>query len=134
VQGRSDQSSEQYEKAIALDPLSAVMREAYSRGMLLARRFDKAIEQDKKALELQPDFFNAALSLMWAYIGKGNHDAAATSFETYPRITHQNDETVTAFRRTYDASGLRDGLIEWLDSLEDAVTSPGSGPGRRAVI
>lgn len=51
------------------------MRDGYGEGMLWARRFDKAIEQNKKALELQPDFFNAATGLMRAYIGKGNHDA-----------------------------------------------------------
>ncbi|MCH7839703.1 MAG: hypothetical protein IID38_05655 [Planctomycetes bacterium] len=34
----------------------------------------------------------------------------------------------------YDASGLRAGLIEWLDSLGNAADLPGCGAGRRAAI
>jgi len=134
VQGHYDEAVKEYEKAITLDPLSAVMHEDYSAGMLFARRFDKAIEQGKRALDLQPEFFNAASDLMWAYIGKGDHDEAATSFETYLRITHQPAEAVAAFRRTYNASGLRSGFSEWLESSGDAAGPPGLGSGRRAAL
>ncbi len=131
-QQRYDQADEEYEKAIALDPLSAVMHNEYGDGSVIARRFDKAIEQLNEALRLQTDFKLAYLSLTWAYIGKEDHNAAAKAFESYLRIIDRPAESITKFRRTHDASGLRAGILEWLDSLGNDFDSLGVGPARRA--
>jgi TolB-like protein/Flp pilus assembly protein TadD len=132
IQGRYDQAAEEFEKAITLDPLSAVMQDEYGYGSVLARRFDKAIEHCNRALRLQPDFKVAYLVLTWAYIGKEDHNAAAKAFESYLRIIDRPAESITNFRRTYDASGLRAGFLEWLASLGNDFDSPGMGPVRRA--
>jgi len=131
-QERYDQADEEYEKAIALDPLSAVMRDDYGYGSVLARRFDKAIEQLNEALRLQPEFKNAYVNLTWAYLGKEDHNAAAKAFESFLRFTNRPTESIKAFRRTFDASGLRAGFLEWLDSLGNDFDSWGAGPARRA--
>ena len=132
LQGRHGAAVKEFESAITLDPLSPVMHEDYGFGMLLARRFDKAIEQNKKALELEPEFFNAARWLMWASIGKGDHDAAAAWFERYLRLIHHPMDAVTTFRRTYEVSGLRAGFVGLLDSQGSTEDVP--GPAMRAAI
>jgi tetratricopeptide (TPR) repeat protein len=131
-QERYDQADEEYEKAIALDPLSAVIHNKYGDGSVLARRFDKAIEQCNTALRLQPEFKNAYVNLTWAYIGNEDHNAAAKAFESFLRFTNRPTESINAFRRTFDASGLRVGFLEWLDSLGSDFDSWGAEPARRA--
>ncbi len=132
IQGRHDRGIAEYEKAIALDPLSAVRHNEYGHGAVLARRFDKAIEQLNETLRLQPDFKIAYFSLTWSYIGKEDHNAAATAFESHLRAIDRPAESIKAFRRTYDASGLRAGFLEWLNSLGNDFDSWGAGPARRA--
>jgi len=133
LEGQYDMATEEFEKTISLDPLSAVMRNDYCESMLQARRFDTAIEQCVRALELQPELFNASADLMWAYIGKGNHDAAAPAFERYLQIVNQPVEAVSLFRSTFEASGLRAGLAQWLDSLNSTQAVPGFGPAHRSA-
>ena len=134
IQGRFDQATEEFEKAITLDPLSAVMHNEYGDGSVIARRFDKAIEQLNKAIRLQSNFKIANYSLTWAYIGKEDHDAAAKAFESYLRAVNRSAESIKTFRRTFDASGLRAGFLEWLDSLGNDSNSMGTGPERRAPL
>ena len=110
------------------------MRETYCGGMLLQRRFDEALDQCMRALDLQPRFFNAALGLVWAQIGKGNLSEAASSFAAYLQLLGQPPETVTTFRRTFEASGLRAGIVEWLESQKSVEDFPGLGPGKLAGI
>ncbi|MHC5108907.1 MAG: protein kinase domain-containing protein [Planctomycetota bacterium] len=132
IDGQYNESVEAYEKAITLNPLSAVMRKEYSGGMLLQRRFDKAIEQAERALALQPKFFNAALDLVWAQIGKENLSDAAGAFAVYLELIGQPPENVAIFRRTFEASGLGAGIVGWLDSQQSAVDLPGLRPAKLA--
>ena len=108
----------EFERAITLDPLSAVMHGDYGFGMLCARRFDMAVEQSSKALELQPDRCLAAEVLTWAYIGKGDHVAAAASFENFLMLDGQPSRVIR-FRRAYETSGLRSAILGWLNLPQD---------------
>ena len=119
LQERYDEAIVEYERAITLDPLSAVMHGDYGFGMLWARRFDMAVEKSSKALELQPDRCIAAEVLTWAYIGKGDHDAAAVSFENFLVLLGQPHGRVIRFRRAYETSGLRSAILGWLNLPQD---------------
>ncbi len=71
---------------------------------------------------------------MWAQIGQENPSEAASSFAAYLRLIDQPPEIVTTFRRTFEASGLRAGIVGWLDSQKSAEDLPGLGPGKLAGI
>ncbi len=132
--GRYNESVKEFEKAITLDPLSAIMRGEYCANLLRHRRFDIALEQCQRALDLQPGGLGASLNLVWAQIGKEDLSEAASSFATYLRLIGQPPETVATFRRTFEASGLRAGMIGWLDSHKSAEDPPGVGLARLAGI
>ena len=91
------------------------MRLDYGISMRLARRWEKAVEQLNKALDLQPDLRTAASELMWAHLGMGDHAAAADSFENNLTLLGQPPSRVASFRQTYQSSGLKRGLVDWLD-------------------
>ena len=77
-----------------------------------------AVEQSSKALELQPDRCLAAEVLTWAYIGKGDHVAAAASFENFLMLDGQPSRVIR-FRRAYETSGLRSAILGWLNLPQD---------------
>ncbi len=132
--GRADDGLAEFERGVSLDPLSAVMRLDYGYGMLLARQYNTSIEQLKRTLELQPDFFNAAGELPWAYIGKVEHGAAAESFEKYLALLGQPTNRVTNFRSTYESSGLKQAILGWLASISTEVEIPRLSTGDRARL
>jgi len=69
--GRHTEAREHARRAQQIDPLSA---EAYAWGGLLsyyAREYDEAIEQEKKALEIDPTYWFAHYFLGWTYLQKG---------------------------------------------------------------
>jgi len=132
--GRADDGLAEFERGVSLDPLSAVMRLDYGYGMLLARQYNTSIEQLKRTLELQPDFFNAAGELPWAYIGKDEHGAAAASFENYLALLGQPTNRVANFRSTYESSGLKQAILGWLASISTEVEIPRLSTWNRARL
>jgi TolB-like protein/Tfp pilus assembly protein PilF len=135
LQGRHDAARKEFERAIALDPLSAAIRLDYGAAMMVTRRFDKAIQQTKKAQELQPDLYNAAYVLMWAYNGKGDQKAAASSFENFMTLLGEPANRVATFHQTCETSGLRSAILGWLALFGACVQAPGFGfPGKHASL
>jgi TolB-like protein/Flp pilus assembly protein TadD len=57
--GRIDEAVEHAEQALILDPLSAVLRMAYGDVLTAAGRFDDALSQYKRSIELNPEFGGA---------------------------------------------------------------------------
>ncbi len=70
-QGRFDEALAAIERARALDPLSLILNANIGRILYQARRYDAAIEQCRKTLELDPNFGPAHFFLGWAYTQKG---------------------------------------------------------------
>jgi TolB-like protein/Tfp pilus assembly protein PilF len=124
--GQFEEAIDEFEKAIALDPLAAVMRLDYGLCMRLARRWEEAGEQLNKALDLQPDLRNAATELMWVHLGMGDHAAAAASFENNLTLLGQPASHIATFRQTYQSSGLKRALVDWLELFRSEDSIPHS--------
>ena len=68
--------------ALELDPLSAIVNFELGRAFYLSRRYDEALEQFNKALELEPNFPAALQYLPLVYVQKGmRSEAVATAKE-----------------------------------------------------
>ena len=108
--GRFPESLAQMNLAQALDPLSFAI--AYTTGNILYwhREYDRAIEQYKKALEIQPGNASAVASFGDSYLAR-NQCADAT--ENYARGEELggNPDFATALRKSYKASGCS-GMIQ----------------------
>ena len=79
--GRHEEAFAEMEQARAISPRSPVLATAVANVLFLAGRFDEAIEQCQKALELDSGAVAAHTILRWAYGKKGMHDEALAAFE-----------------------------------------------------
>ena len=79
--GRHEEAFAEIERARQISPQSPVLATAVANVLFLARRYDDAIEQCRKALELDSGAVSAHTVLRWAYEKKGMHQEALHAFE-----------------------------------------------------
>ena len=80
--GRPEAGIQSEQRALDLDPLSLVINKNLGTVYYYARQYDRALEQYKRALELDADFARSHLYLGIAYDAMGNTDAAVSELET----------------------------------------------------
>lgn len=95
IMGQPDAAIAETQRAYELDPLSIIIN-ARRGHTYYARRYDEAIKQYKKTLELEPNFAIAHSRLGWTTTQKGMHREAVEEF-------------LTAFSLEADGEGLFDG-------------------------
>ncbi len=106
--GRHDEAFAEIERARQISPQSPVLATAVANVLFLAGRFDDAIEQCHKALELDSGAVSAHTVLRWAYEKKGMHNEALSAFEQ-ERVFAGDTPTTNAKRAHVLASvGRRD--------------------------
>ncbi|HEV2714047.1 MAG TPA: tetratricopeptide repeat protein, partial [Terriglobales bacterium] len=69
------------QRAVELDPLSLIINSDLGNNYFFARRYDEAIEQVRKTLEMDPNFYYAYLTLGQALDMKGARDAAIGEYQ-----------------------------------------------------
>jgi DNA-binding winged helix-turn-helix (wHTH) protein/Tfp pilus assembly protein PilF len=79
--GRADEAIEMLEVAQLLDPLSLIISTALGRAFHFARRYERALEQHLKTLELEPDFPEARFNLALIYIQRSMFSEALAELE-----------------------------------------------------
>lgn len=116
--GRLEEAEAEMKRAHDIDPLSLVINADLGQIFYFERKYDAAIEQCRKTLEMDPDFLFAHNYLSWAYAKKGMDREAVDEFLQARMITGDDPRTVAAFRRAYAASGIRGFLRAVIDSEE----------------
>ncbi len=76
IMGRHEESLKAIWKAQALDPVSPSINGGLGARLLYAHRYDEAIEQLHRALEMDPDLGLTHRYLGWAYQAKGHPEKA----------------------------------------------------------
>jgi len=76
--GRFDEGLAEIKHAQELDPLSLIISTDIGKVYFLARQYDRAIEQCKKTLEIDPNYGMAHAWLGFSYSLTGRHEEAAT--------------------------------------------------------
>src|SRR5437867_6662647 len=92
--GRSDEALTEAKRAFELDPASPGMNQLMGLQFLYARRFDEAIEQFRKALEM--DYHDAHLGLGQAYAAKGMYREALVEFEKYSELDRGTPRSIAS--------------------------------------
>jgi len=72
--GRADESISKAKFALEADPLAMLTNQMLADAYISARRYDLAIAQLQKALDLHPNDSSLQYQLGWAYIYKGSYD------------------------------------------------------------
>lgn len=83
-QGRFDEAIAESDRARRLDPLSAIIAVDHGAILYFARRYDRAIEQFRAALQMQPRIYRAHM-IAWAYAQKRAFPQAFAENEIWRR-------------------------------------------------
>jgi TolB-like protein/Flp pilus assembly protein TadD len=127
--GRHVEAIEEIRKAQKLDPLAPIVSVAEGRILHFARRFDDAITQFQKILELDPMFIPAHSDLGAAYDEKGLLDQSLAEFETCVALSHGGPLYVAAVAEVHARLGNREKALKMLGELletKDMYVSPSS--------
>jgi len=80
---RLDEATLEYRKALEIDPLSPIINGNYGVLLLVQHKYDEALEQLKKTVDLQPSFTVSALRLGELLAVKGDLKNAAIQLHLY---------------------------------------------------
>ena len=104
--------------ALKLDPFSRVINRNVGFTLYAAGKYDEAIVQLKKSIDLFPDDSWGHLFLGDTYAAKGNYDFAVAELITYLKIDGKSSETINRYEDAYKKDGWK-GF--WLAQLNDQL-------------
>jgi eukaryotic-like serine/threonine-protein kinase len=129
--GRHEEAITEMRKAAELDPFSLIINANLGRTLYFARRYDQAIEQLSKTLNMDPNFKPARYFLINVYEQKQMYEQAiAEASKLGTRIWARSADT-TALRRAYALAGVKG---YWQSQLESAKKEAAIHPADVAVI
>jgi len=117
---RPDDARREIQHALTLDPLSAMLTVDLGHTYFYARQYPEAIQQAKKALEMEKDFLYARMLLGSAYWKAGQEQQALKVGWPIPFLPEMNRQA----RGIYERGG-RQATLKWL--ADDAVKRHASG-------
>ena len=100
----------------------------------LTRQYDRAIEQYRKTLELEPNRDRAHLWLGWAYERKGMYEEASTEFLRARSLAPDNMEAQAALGCIYALSGKTDEARTILAELRELSSRRYVSPYHMALV
>ena len=114
--GRVEQAISAQKRAQELDPLS--LNFSTGAALYFARRYDQAIAQCQKTLEMDRNFFLAHYTIGQAYEQKGMFDEAITAIQRAVELSPDNIEMLAALGRVLAVAGRREEARQIVDQLE----------------
>jgi tetratricopeptide (TPR) repeat protein len=122
--GRFDESIAEIKAAIDLEPASALNQMLYGMILYYARRYDEAIAQLERTVEMDANFGTSYGWLVGSYQMKGEYDKAFDLFLRTPKMKKENPERVLLLKEIYAQSGWR-GIFQ--RQLEETIEEGKSG-------
>jgi TolB-like protein/DNA-binding winged helix-turn-helix (wHTH) protein/Tfp pilus assembly protein PilF len=118
LQGRFDEAFSEIGIARKLDPLSLIIATDYGAILYFSRQYDRAIEQFRSVLEIEPDFPRAHM-LAWAYAQKGLFADALADAEAQGGRREENPWSWAMIAYISSRSGDRARANAALDRLQN---------------
>lgn len=132
--GRHSEAIAALRRAVDLDPFSPIMSTSLGRhGFLLARRYDQAVLQYQKTLEIDPNFWLAHRFLGWAYLLLGRKAEAVAELVTARRLT-DDSVTLASLGHAYAAAGQHAEAVGVLDALTELARQRYVSPDCQAIV
>lgn len=118
VKGQKEMAVQVLEEAERIDPLSPVIMQSLGNMYIFARRFDDAIMQADKLLEMNPQMRISIEMKGWAIGMKGNWQEALTFFEEVHRLTNHPLKGIMGLSVAYGKLGLREQALACIQKME----------------
>src|SRR6266700_1981943 len=116
--GRFDDAIVEGKRAVELDPLSLIINTDLGTNYLYARRYDEAIAQLRKTLEMTPGFYYAYLYLGQALEMKGARDTAIAEYQK-ARALNDDPSVLGLLAHAYAFSDNKIAAEKILDRLKE---------------
>jgi serine/threonine protein kinase/Flp pilus assembly protein TadD len=123
VTGRHDQAIASAKRAQQLDPTSLLNSSDVGWELYLARRYDEAVVQLEKTLDMDSNFFPAHNWLAQAYLAKSMYQRATEEAQKSAILSKGDTDAMTALATSYAASGNTRAAITVLRTLQAASGS-----------
>ena len=124
--GEFTQAIEKMEQALILDPLSLPLMCNLAAAFSFAGRFDEALAQYDKVIELDHSFRLAFEGKGMTYLAKGDNEKAIENFMQYHKLIGHPLKGVSSLGHAYAAAGYYDKAQECLDKLKQReIAEPG---------
>jgi tetratricopeptide (TPR) repeat protein len=116
--GRLDEGAARMRRAHELDPLSIACNMGVAWSAHYARRFDEAIAQHLRTLEIVPELPMVLYELGLAYQNAGRHDEALAVFDRAHRVSGGEAASVMLLAQHYACTGRQAAAQEYLATLQ----------------
>jgi tetratricopeptide (TPR) repeat protein len=115
--GRFDDAAAEMARAKELDPLSPIINTEIGYPKFFARQYDRAIDDYRKAIDLDPDFYRTFWLLGQAYEQKGMYEEAIAAIEKAVQLSEGNLVMQAALAHTWALAGQSSRARKVLDQL-----------------
>jgi len=105
--GRQEEGLAEMKRALELDPLSLIINTSLGWQYVYARQYEKAIEQCRKTVEMEPGFRSAHWCLTDAYLAAGRGADAVPEIQAAAKLDGATPEQVAAIRQAYERAGIK---------------------------
>ncbi|MEJ1241953.1 adenylate/guanylate cyclase domain-containing protein [Chryseolinea sp. T2] len=127
IKGERDLAVAAMEEAVKSDPLSAIMSHALANVYLFGERYDDAIRQADKILEINPTMRSSIEIKAWATGMKGNWQGALEYFQEVHRLTNHPLKGLMGLGFALGKLGRREEAMECVAKLEQRqIEEPGT--------
>jgi len=103
--GNFAEAEKEIDTALELDPLSLAALEGRGYVCALSRRYDKAVDAYKRALQVDPSFYKGYTSMGRAHTLAGNYEAGIEMLEKGRALAGDVPSIVAALTQTYALAG-----------------------------
>jgi TolB-like protein/DNA-binding winged helix-turn-helix (wHTH) protein/Tfp pilus assembly protein PilF len=132
--GRSEEAIKETLRARELDPLSLVINTNVAWAYHLARQHDKALDEAKTTLQMDPNFYWAHLLRGRAFEAKGMHGEAIAAFEKAVAFSGGSFMVLSELGHAYAAAGRRGDAHRILRQLSEVRTGEYRSPYDIALV
>nr|MBA3894443.1 hypothetical protein [Gemmatimonadales bacterium] len=128
LMGRAEESIVEFERALALDPLSALKHAALGSGCYFARRYERGVAECRRGIELEPSNVVAHAWLAMGLEAIGRTDEAVLRAEETASLANRGVSSLGFLGHAYAVAGRVDDargvLAEMLRIAETRYASP----------
>jgi len=132
--GKPEEAISERRRALEAEPLSLILSASLGRSLYYARRYDQAMEELRKTLDMDPSFVEAHLYLGWVYEQKGLFAEAVPELRRALSASGGGARFVSALGHAYAVSGERRMTEESLMRLKEQAKQQYVAPHDMAEI